>query len=159
MITIVLFLGLAVQCVFGGCNVGWVENKGYCYSFSDHELNFFNAAAMCNVYGGNLIQVDSAEKQAWLDAQLAERKISEVLIGGSSLNHKGVFKWVPSEKQIDGGYTNWYPGDPNNHDTERCIYIYQGSKWINVDCVGRLFKYVCEKRLQDVFQCSASRTD
>ncbi|CAG5132628.1 unnamed protein product [Candidula unifasciata] len=145
MIKSCLILALMFQCALGACWLGWVEFKGVCYSFNPDYLPWLSAQASCQLYGARLIQVDSQEKQEWLEKTLKETNLNNVWIGGTCRLHQSTWFWVPSYRPIKN-YTNWLAGQPGNPSAEQCIQVYSGYqyKWNDLSCLTAL-QYVCEK--------------
>ncbi|BFZ20745.1 hypothetical protein BsWGS_23784 [Bradybaena similaris] len=149
MLRLVLFLGLAVQGVFGSCNVGWVEYDGFCYLFGDRTLTFYDAAGMCEIYRSRLVQIDSKEENDFLALHLNSIDIEAAYIGGSSMNHEGIWEWIPSFRLFNETYTNWRTGEPNLHKTEHCAAVHKsgsGGQWNNIPCTEK-YRYICKKRV------------
>ncbi|BFZ20743.1 hypothetical protein BsWGS_23782 [Bradybaena similaris] len=144
MLRFVLILGLAVQCVVGDCQYGWIEHRGYCYMFSDHDLDYFTATAYCRVNGARLVQIDTSAKQSWIESQLSEFIITEAYIGADSLQHRGRYSWVPTGLLFNESFVNWHNNEPSNEDA-RAVIISRGNKWSSCYTSIR-YKYICEKR-------------
>ncbi|BFZ20741.1 hypothetical protein BsWGS_23780 [Bradybaena similaris] len=152
MLKTFLILVLAIHCVVGTCDEGWVEYSGFCYSFNPELLNWHLAGASCLVHGGRLVKIEGQAEQDWIAGQLRQRKFTEAWIGGSSRLHKGSWRWIPSNLKIQ--YTNWYPNEPNNAQTENpipangedCIHLGGTElKWNDRWC-GKEFNFICEKK-------------
>ncbi|BFZ20721.1 hypothetical protein BsWGS_23760 [Bradybaena similaris] len=144
MMPVVYFLALLIPSVSGSCNLGWLEYEDSCYSFNREKVSWFEAAAVCLVYESRLVQVESAEENAWLATKLSDANIEDAWLGGTARLHIPVWEWVPSFRQVGGGeeksgllenawnrvssklpdwvpgsrppttYLNWADGEPNN---------------------------------------------
>lgn len=66
------------------------------------------AKQMCTNNGGFLADVNSAGENEFLASQLS---IQSAWIGLTDVNSEGNFTWCNGQPV---GYTNWYPGQPNN---------------------------------------------
>ncbi|CAG5132626.1 unnamed protein product, partial [Candidula unifasciata] len=129
------------------CEVGWVEHKGFCYSFSPEVASWLDAASVCQVYGGRLVQIESQEKNDFIAAQMAHKHVEDAWIGGTCRYHPSIWEWVPSLKPIRG-YLNWFKGEPNSRKSqaEQCMQIRKlhQYKWNDYPCL-LLIRFICEK--------------
>ena len=72
----------------------------------------------------------------------------DLWLGMESVNGDNVFQWVDGT-EVAGGFSAWFPGEPNYPGEENCGYLYlRGSrkgKWNNNPC--ELTKgLVCQKK-------------
>ena len=62
---------------------------------------------------------------------------TDLWIGASDVNREGIFLWDNGAVSVSRGYTNWYPGEPNNiNGGENCMvyYIPYGFAWNDGVC-------------------------
>mgnify|MGYP000140301804 FL=1 len=52
--------------------------------------------------------------------------------------------WMLSESQRQVTYTNWFPGQPEIHEDQNCVFINGAGQWIANTC-NINFNYICEK--------------
>ena len=66
-----------------------------------------------------------------------------VWIGGYEDTVSGEWKWVTSNQRIT--WADWYPGEPNDDPTERCLELnlYRQGYWNNQNCPSERV-HVCE---------------
>jgi len=73
---------------------------------------------------------------------------SVLWLGGSDLANENTFVWESSKKPF--GYTNWYPGEPDDHQgKEDCVAmgVAVGARfdhWLDLDCDGWRLSSMCE---------------
>uniref|UniRef100_A0A0B7B8E9 C-type lectin domain-containing protein n=1 Tax=Arion vulgaris TaxID=1028688 RepID=A0A0B7B8E9_9EUPU len=148
MIRFVLLLAVTVTCALGGCPAGWREFKGYCYSFNREPLPWASAYAFCNSIGARLAEIDGAERDQWLIAQLDQLNFSQTFVGLTRRIRLVEWLWEPSLRNT-AKYSNWNPGEPNNYGlNEECLEIKFSARkgWNDIYC-GESRPYICEKRL------------
>ena len=68
-----------------------------------------NAVAL----GGHLVTINDAEENEWIIDNYLVPNAKNYFIGATDQNEEGVWTWSSGEGL---GYTNWYPGEPNNAD-------------------------------------------
>ncbi|CAG5115544.1 unnamed protein product, partial [Candidula unifasciata] len=110
MLRLLLVLVLTATSVLAGCGQGWPQFEDFCFIFSEASASWQDALAVCNTYGGRLVNDDSSEKHEWIVEQLRAQKMTKAWIGGSK-SSSGVWQWVPGEEPLS--FTNWAPGEPN----------------------------------------------
>lgn len=95
---------------------GWSACEGSCYAFSEEPKSYDDAAAACAAQGAQLVSIQSAEENAYVQKLCKQRAcwlgLSEPAdsenwfwADGAAAGTKG--KWV--------GYVNWEKGEPNNY--------------------------------------------
>ncbi len=101
----------------GGCSeAGWSAFEGSCYAFSEGVKSYDDAAAACAAQRAQLVSIQSAEENAYVQSLCKRRScwlgLSEPAdsenwfwADGVAAGTKG--KWV--------GYVNWEKGEPNNY--------------------------------------------
>jgi Ca2+-binding RTX toxin-like protein len=115
-------------------------------SFNDATLAAQNTVV--NGVPGRLVTIRSAAENAFVDRIAGN---SSVWIGGSDAGKEGEWKWANGdkfsqiEKSVDGQYTNWNGGEPNDvgADGEDALQMYDGGKWNDLNSAANL-AYVIE---------------
>ncbi|XP_053381070.1 macrophage mannose receptor 1-like [Mercenaria mercenaria] len=123
------------------CQDGWSLYNRRCYKYSDITKNWNASQNTCIGDGGGLVEITSAEVNIFLVNLRSGSTVADAWIG---LNKVGdTHKWMPSGNVAS--YTNWAPGEPNNHESsENCIEMYQDGKWNDHNCANTR-RYFCEK--------------
>ncbi len=112
--------------------------QGHHYYCSVGTDTWANAKATCSANGGYLASINNAAENAYLANILT---LQSAWIGASDLNTEGSFEWC------DGapfGYTNWYPGQPNDYNgAQDCIEMLNNGQW-NDQYGYYLLEYIME---------------
>lgn len=71
--------------------------------------------------------------------------------GANDLGKESGWTWVSSGKELE--YTNWRPGQPDNHNSEwqHCIYLRtegHDHRWDDWHCHAASLNFVCEIGLE-----------
>ncbi|XP_071126172.1 uncharacterized protein [Mytilus edulis] len=124
-----------------------------CYRIEDGtHMNMQDPAidivSQCNAKGSELIRVDSAEKQAYMEHALAGLPdTAYVCVQGSNYAVPGVWTY---DDGTPFGYTNWEAGQPNGGNQPRNLGIdvcATGLLWHDYPTSeSKTCRYVCEKR-------------
>uniref|UniRef100_A0A1A8MTR3 C-type lectin domain-containing protein n=1 Tax=Nothobranchius pienaari TaxID=704102 RepID=A0A1A8MTR3_9TELE len=138
----------------GRCPSGWILMNSACYffHFSDAAgLKSWNKARMfCQMYGGDLVVIDSKDKQKAIINHLVHYvEPSKVHIGfwfGLSDSHmEGTWKWLDGTSLVEGF---WMDGEPNDTNNEDCASVYAEKNffkaWNDLTCEHEQ-KWICEK--------------
>ncbi|XP_072020401.1 macrophage mannose receptor 1-like [Amphiura filiformis] len=125
----------------------WYYSSPYCYYVSDATLNWrrtwADADVWCNDNGGNLVSIHSDEEQAFVN-QVLKRAVSSYWIGLREYTVEGDYTWTDSSA-LD--YTNWNPGEPNDHNgEEQCgeVETFDDGRWNDQAC-GIKLAFVCKR--------------
>uniref|UniRef100_A0A1A7WPF2 C-type lectin domain-containing protein n=2 Tax=Iconisemion striatum TaxID=60296 RepID=A0A1A7WPF2_9TELE len=143
--------------IAGGCErcpSGWILMNSACYYFSISEAEgiktWNQAREFCQIYGGDLLVIDSKDKQKAVVAHLVRNgKPTEVFTGfwfGLRDSHvEGKWKWLDGTDLVEGF---WNDGEPNDINNEDCGAVYDRKNffkaWNDVRCEVKL-KWICEK--------------
>jgi hypothetical protein len=77
--------------------------------------------------GAHLVTIDDAAENAWIASTFFNRYY--VWIGLNDIAQEGSYVWSSGAPV---GYTNWYPGEPNNLNNEDFVLMYtfvSGAGW------------------------------
>ncbi|XP_034323728.2 perlucin isoform X1 [Magallana gigas] len=138
-LVVVLFSTIAA-----GCRNGWTVNKNSCYHVSRDTASWVEATRMCELHGGYLVRVESAEEQSFVQNLIQGLHARQYWLGGSDWTTEGAWVWEPYGQSIN--YTNWLHGQPDNsHNAEHCLMVdrHFHFKWLDSDCHTALH-YICE---------------
>jgi hypothetical protein len=111
-----------------------------CYVVGDTTFSWQDARSFCQAWGGDLVQIDSAEE----NEQLAERIVDSAWIGANDIGEEGTFLWAGGDALE---YAAWGPGQPNNLDgLEDCAELRTLQDWIDVSCTDDIARRaLCER--------------
>jgi len=121
------------------------EYGGHTYKFYSTENGQQAAYDFAKASGGYLVTVTSAQEQDFLGKVLNEVKIPKAWLGASDKAEEGIWKWLDGpekdvifwdnnpEAPVQGQYSFWFKGEPNNIESEDCSMIFPDS-WNDVSC-------------------------
>ncbi|CAL1541106.1 unnamed protein product, partial [Lymnaea stagnalis] len=118
------------------------------YFLSRHNWrNLNNAKAMCELYGGYLVEIDDEGEFIALSAFLNHSTgVDGILTGGTDLEDEG--RYVFQESGEPMVYQNWAILEPDNTTTENCIVLWKYRGWQMADypCFENILnlRFVCE---------------
>ena len=72
--------------------------------------------------------------------------INAMWIGANDKHREGTMVWVSDKTYVSRGFSNWYPGEPNNSGrSEDCVLIWKnvGYKWNDAPCSSKL-GFICK---------------
>ncbi|XP_050960353.1 CD209 antigen-like protein C isoform X1 [Labeo rohita] len=110
--------------------------------FISNELNWADSRQYCRDHGGDLVIINTEEKQRFIFSLVEER----VWIGLSDREQEGNMKWVDNSPLNEGF---WLGGEPNNQDgNEDCVELIPShpvlNSWNDLPC-SKMKKGICEK--------------
>ncbi|XP_046347991.1 perlucin-like [Haliotis rufescens] len=126
------------------CPLGFVRHKRSCYWFSITKGSFSEARSMCRYLKSDLAKVTSKDENDFIrHFALVRGKAPLYFLGGSDVRQTGRWSWNGEEQRMI--FTNWAPGEPNNHLTERCLVLWKSRhyQWADYHCHA-VINYVCE---------------
>ena len=78
---------------------------------------------------------------------MLEMGIHAMWIGANDIHTDGTMVWVSDKSYVSRGFTNWYPGEPNNaRRLEHYVHSWSahGSKWNDAEC-SIAYGFICKK--------------
>ncbi len=112
--------------------------NGHQYYCSTSPASWPTAQSVCEANGGHLACIGSEGENAFLANILT---IQSAYIGLHDSNVEGQFEWVCNE---DLGYTNWYPGQPNNYNgAQDYVEMLSDGTW-NDQYTSTILEYIME---------------
>nr|WGL40729.1 C-type lectin member A [Pinctada fucata] len=123
---------------------------------SADKRTWYSAAAECQSWNAHLAKIDSMDEVLFLRKEIdytPHVSSTHFWIGGRDSVIWGRFEWTSTGTFVDQGFTNWWPGEPNNEkNVQRCLEIrhcptYRDT-WSDADC-----------HIQHHFICKKSATD
>ncbi|XP_062966065.1 low affinity immunoglobulin epsilon Fc receptor [Cynocephalus volans] len=122
------------------CPEKWVNFQQKCYYFGEGIKRWLHAQYACSDIQGRLVSIHSPEEQDFLTKH-ANRRGS--WIGLHDVDAEGEFIWMDGSA-VD--YSNWHPGEPNNHGQgEDCVMMQGSGQWNDAFCRSELGAWVCER--------------
>ncbi|XP_060566253.1 hepatic lectin-like [Ruditapes philippinarum] len=123
---------------------GWLRHGNKCYHFSHDKESWINALNMCKLFGGNLVEVETATENSYIAAIVKLRGL-EYWIGLTDVFEEGIWLWISNKNQLsDSGYVNWRHGEPNNErSNENCAEMETSGLW-NDDSCDKSQHFICE---------------
>ncbi|XP_076610902.1 CD209 antigen-like protein C [Chaetodon auriga] len=138
------------------CQDGWEKHGGHCYYFSISKSSWNNSREECRRKGGDLVQIDSREEQAFLQLKLREKmdySEDKFWIGLTDSLVEGNWLWVDGSP-LNTSWKFWSFGEPDDwtgddEDGEDCAMVGEkGSTdlntWFDKSCKSAQ-KSICEK--------------
>lgn len=139
--------------------------NGHDYLFVTTSKNWYDARTLCMGQGYQLVTIDNAAEEAFLNDQETRIGLQYWWIGYNDIVSEGSWLWEGPNPLTP--YSNWSPGEPNNSVTsagdEDCgIDGWSNGQWNDGNCSVSLFPFICEKnpstQSQGSFSYSASNT-
>eukprot|EP00966_Prymnesium_polylepis_P336058 7391388-Prymnesium_polylepis.1 len=95
----------------------------------------------CQLRGGNLVSIKSDAQNRDVDAAAGGK---HVWIGGTDARREGTWMW---ENRVtfrrsgrNYGYSNWHPGEPNDHGgNEGCVEMRGDGRWNGKHCNEKFY--------------------
>ncbi|EDV19292.1 uncharacterized protein TRIADDRAFT_62274 [Trichoplax adhaerens] len=156
MVSILKYV-VASDVVNGTCDPDWLQFRDKCISFSS-SMKYGNALKYCQGINSSLVEIDSAEKEAFIGNSISDPSTTYWLglvdlVGNDDFNDH---IWVQSNRSVIAtGYQNWGPYDPDNK-FHRCVissnlppYV-----WLDRNCEDT-YNTICEKNsMKDIMASS-----
>ena len=112
------------------------------------EKNWNTAKTSCEANGAQLVKIESAEENDFINKQLLADG-ADYWIGLTDVETENHWKWTDGSNL--SGYTNWFPKEPNNYNGQDCVAITKGNfdnkhydgEWHDGEC-KKARGYICE---------------
>lgn len=122
---------------------------GITYSIFDYCVDWQTAEAICESKGGQLVKIDSAEKNNTVVQLMEKGRKSEYWINATDRFSEGT--WTDSEGNALS-YSNWVDGNPDNaFNAEQFVMISKGTgKWGDLKGFSPYYRgtgFICESRV------------
>ncbi|HSK01937.1 MAG TPA: lectin-like protein [Kofleriaceae bacterium] len=127
------------------------------YLFCNTSTSWGNARTLCANAGYKLVQIESAAEDAFVrNTATAVLGSVAIHIGGTDVATESVWAWegsgdlfwqggpAPGGVPVNGRYTNWEGGEPNDDGTEDCLEMRTSGRWNDIPC-GESLRFVCRK--------------
>ena len=92
------------------------------------------------------MEIEDAAEYAFIIHYVTGIRGTDWLIGATDKAVEGELVWMTSKKTLSQSFSNWYPGQPGNHNhDESCICLSKSApyKWEDISCETRR-TYICE---------------
>ncbi|XP_071944342.1 zinc metalloproteinase nas-37-like [Antedon mediterranea] len=123
-----------------------------CYTFIDKQLAWHEADNLCQLMGGNLPVISSAEENEFIRLRFGERSIGRLFwIGMAYMNHRDRWQWIRNEYTSFNGWTKYT--QPTKFDTG-CVVVSVYGKWNNIKCNRRSISTICETYVSRTVQAN-----
>ncbi|XP_059146620.1 uncharacterized protein LOC131934578 [Physella acuta] len=110
------------------------EGHSYLLSYGLKDLSVESAAATCGLFGGYLVEIDSAHEHQFLIDFLTDVSknvnIVGVMTGLSDEQQEDV--WVNRHSQTVANYTRWLPTHPDGGRGQNCVVLFHPT-WLMID--------------------------
>ncbi|XP_025099012.1 low affinity immunoglobulin epsilon Fc receptor-like [Pomacea canaliculata] len=128
------------------CPAPWVRFRLSCYTYIEHPLPWIDAASLCKLLGANLVEINSAAENMFVNNIYKSRNVEHGWLGINDIQQNG--RWVLTSTGRPLPYSNWAPGEPNNYAGKQgCALMYRNGKWDDNSClISTAFTFVCERR-------------
>lgn len=120
-------------------------SRSYLFCFAITR-DWAGARAYCMTYGYDLVTVEDAAENNWLNGQERRLHVNNVRwwYGGSDAATEGTWVWAPTMMNL--AYDDWKSGgEPDNGSSENCLNSEDRSspEWRSDDCTAT-YAFVCE---------------
>ncbi|CAH1238873.1 THBS4 [Branchiostoma lanceolatum] len=126
---------------------------GYRYRVVTTSLNYDQAEARCQHYGGHLVHIKSSQQNSFVANMAIDAGRLDCWIGCTDRQSEGVWRWSDGSSL---SYRSWEPGEPNNCcGGEDCAEIrgYSGfTGWNDIPCTLER-RPLCQT---DINECSSN---
>ncbi|XP_060067997.1 perlucin-like protein [Ylistrum balloti] len=132
------------------CRGGWIGFRESCYYLSHGVATWVEAGEICNMLGGFLAMIETAEELTFLKSELVhlhqhDASTKQYWIDGNDLEIENVWRWIKTGQTIT--FTDWAPGEPNAAENDNCLNLWgkSGFRYADNPCEEH-YNYVCEIR-------------
>lgn len=121
----------------GSANAALIYYGTSAYELTTDAANWTGSQAQATNLGGNLVTINDAAEEAWLQANFA---IASLWIGyhQTDLSDEPAGNWIWASGEISA-YTNWAGGEPNNASVENWAVMnwgFVGNGWNDLPDTG-----------------------
>ncbi|XP_067828972.1 CD209 antigen-like protein C isoform X2 [Heptranchias perlo] len=127
------------------CPDQWSRFEQNCYYFSSSETTWDEAQKSCTSMDANLLVINSAEEQVYLQGNLNDNH----WIGLSDSVEEGNWSWVDGTDYASN-VKFWESGQPNSNGDEGCVVAAANAAWHDWPCSSR-HSSICKKPVQCYF--------
>ncbi|KAJ3605426.1 hypothetical protein NHX12_027473 [Muraenolepis orangiensis] len=120
----------------------WYELGEFCYKPFGVKKTWDSARQACQSLGAELVSILSMTEQSWVESYLY-MATNDVWTGLHDPRQVGFYMWSDNHMTT---FTNWAPGEPNNHAgfKEDCVeMLHESGRWDDVACT-ELNTYICK---------------
>ncbi|XP_070577192.1 C-type lectin lectoxin-Lio3-like [Ptychodera flava] len=144
-----------IFCCLGGSSAFMCS--GYDYELFLEAKNWENAKLACEQDGGQLASITGRHLQVaiqdHLNKELAGTAVKSVWMGLSDRAEEGTYVWEEGPELLEGDFTFWASGEPNNNDKRNpdgqdCggLWRLRGWRWDDGYCQVKR-PYICQYSL------------
>jgi len=113
----------------------WQTFQGAYYKYDDTPRTFADSRTFCQSFGAEIASVHSLAENEFVTGLIVDQQIA--WLGADDTDGNNVYTWVDGTAW---DYSNWYPGEPNGANTEKCLNIYSQAsgraQWNDLGCSG-----------------------
>jgi hypothetical protein len=102
------------------CAPGWTFYGSHCYAATSGSSDLNKARMEATLAGGYLTSIGSAAENNFVWTTFVSLPGNSFWIGLNDIASEGTFVWDSAEPV---GYTNWWPGEPNNSNNEDGVHM------------------------------------
>ncbi len=136
--------------------------NGSLYLLTDSALNWQQAQAQAESYGGNLVTINDGTENQWLKDTFGTTEA--LWTGFSDAETEGTWKWASGEvanwvlgETNDGIYADWAPGNPDDYNGNQ-DYATLSHIWDDVNS-DSLYRGIIEVKLSDTGSLTSGSND
>ncbi|XP_061165584.1 CD209 antigen-like protein C [Saccostrea echinata] len=129
------------------CEKEGVNYQGNCYYFSTSIASFKDAMGACHLIDAEMVELQNAKEEKWLDLQFRLRGYqTHVWLGASDVQQEGKFISVSNAEELQ--YIHWVKGQPDNiRGIEHCATYWIRRKGMNDAPCHNKYNYVCKTNI------------
>lgn len=126
------------------CDTGWMLFSGSCYSLRRQLKTWHNAMLDCSNNDGYLVRIETVTENEYIKSLARQTSTHDFWIDGTDADVEGSWKYGSTGSIL--GFTDWYPGEPNDDQNQDCAGLYRSYnfRWEDGFCNGTRY-YICEK--------------
>ncbi|CAG2185630.1 unnamed protein product [Mytilus edulis] len=124
------------------CEKGWIKFGIHCYYIGPDTKTWDDSVTDCQRKGSNLVKVEDASENLWLQTVMIANNIDILRIGAHDIHNEGTWRWISDNSAVD--YTNWVGGQPDDFGgNEDCAELWKAASylWNDRPC-SSLLRYI-----------------